>query len=347
MLSRNLIQATNQYLSALNEAVQVRRLSTASAKHLAAIAPHWMAAVSASNDQNASPALRDARRATNAAQKELRQISAGRVFIELDRLKRDFRFPPPDHPELGGAPIANAAEKLYAAYESFVGSYSQEDTLALVTAGAEYERLVQWFEVTAEGLTAALGLDRPDDEASEHIEIVLLTPKDLDGVAKKLRALAGLYEETAKLVDVDVEERPLRLIRIETGSLWTLLVGDTRVIEFVIGLLERSINYLHRRFTDDGQIAAIPRSVEAVEAVLGLSERLREAGVDTTEMDIDLARSGVALSRHLNTLLGGEPSVEINGRPFTLAPTLRAQYIAGQRRALQPGQTQAPEDDPT
>jgi hypothetical protein len=162
-------------------------------------------------------------------------------------------------------------------------------------------------------------------------------PGEVALVVDKLNALLNLYNEMALLLDVSLEDSPLRLGKVETGSLWVWVFGDTRIIEFMTGTIERGIGFLHRTYTREGKIAAIPRNVEAVEAVLGLSERLDKMGIDSSEMRHAVAKAGAGIARDLNTLLAGEASIEVNGTVHSLAADQQARYIEGARKMLPRG----------
>jgi hypothetical protein len=96
-----------------------------------------------------------------------------------------------------------------------------------------------------------------------------------------------------------------------------------------------SFRYLHRRFTEEGKLDAIPRQAKAVESVIGLSQKLRENSLRTEALDRQIENSAVAIGQRLNRLLV-EPAVEVNGIKVS---GIRRSVAAGVRRSRQRGST--------
>ncbi|XDF35723.1 hypothetical protein RBH89_01390 [Paracidovorax avenae] len=160
-------------------------------------------------------------------------------------------------------------------------------------------------------------VDRHSDEA--EFSLVLVSVTSLDSFVEKLMALQALYAELCYLLNVSAASHPLRVAKIESGSLWTKLFGDTRVVGLMVSLTEGAVKYIHRNFTTEGKIAAIPKKVESLDAILNFSNRLKESGVDVTELQGSLAKSAVAITNNLNALLADQAVVEINGRMLSVA----------------------------
>ncbi len=121
---------------------------------------------------------------------------------------------------------------------------------------------------------------------------------------------------------------------MEAGSLWLKLFGESKVVTLLTRLIETGVGYLYRRFTNEGQIASIPRQVESVEAVLRLSETLREMGIDTTEVKENLQKSAVVISSKLNDLLIGSSPIKVNDRDFSVGDAVTERYLKESRRLL-------------
>ena len=90
----------------------------------------------------------------------------------------------------------------------------------------------------------------------------------------------------------------------------------------------------HRKFTNEGKIASIPRQVEAVEAVLRLSENLQAIGIDTTEVKENLQKSAVVISSKLNDLLLGSPAIKVNDHDFSVGDAITEKYLTESRLLL-------------
>ena len=81
------------------------------------------------------------------------------------------------------------------------------------------------------------------------------------------------------LLHVSVAEYPLRVRKIESGSLWVEIAGEATTVGILASLLLRGARYLHRGFTVEGKRERIPKQVDAAEHVFRLRDQLRRAGI--------------------------------------------------------------------
>jgi hypothetical protein len=154
------------------------------------------------------------------------------------------------------------------------------------------------------------------DEA--ELSLVVQNVSGLIDFASKITALDALYSELCYVLGVSVASHPLRIGKIESGSLWTRLFGDTRTIGLMISLIEGSVRFLHRNYTTEGRFAAIPKKLESLNAILDFSNRLKESGVDVGTLEASLAKNAVSITNSLNTLVSGQSVVELNGQVFSV-----------------------------
>lgn len=347
MLSRHLVRAINWVLDTVNDAGAVRDLASTAARHYEEVVSISHAAISAASDNKAAPLLAQGRQLIASATADLKKVRPGATFVQLSRLRSALQVPPPDMQFVDTSRLAAAADSLFESYEHFVARYGAHETVELLSTARRFEGAVNAFESQAAGTLAAL--EPEPNTATPHearLELVLLSSDDLRIVAAKLSALCDLHDESAELLGVSTVEHPLRVATLEYGSLWVRVFGETRVIEFITGLIERAVSYFHRNFTNEGKLASLPRKIEALDDVLELCGRLKDAGLDTSLMDANVAKSGIAISQQLAILLAGEAKLEVNGQVHALAPTLRARFIEGRRRALGKGADSSFVDEP-
>ncbi len=175
-------------------------------------------------------------------------------------------------------------------------------------------------------LNLAGQLDQRENEA--ELSLVLGNIFDLSDFAKKLEALQVIYVEVCFLLEVSVASHPLRIAKIESGSLWTRLFGDTRAVGLMISLIERSVQYLHRNYTTEGKIASIPGKIQSMNSILDFSNKLKEKGVDVAPIQEKLAKCGVKIAESLTTLVSGQAEVEVNGQLLSLEQLIQRAALA-------------------
>jgi hypothetical protein len=61
----------------------------------------------------------------------------------------------------------------------------------------------------------------------------------------------------------------------------------------MVSLIEGSARFMHRNYTNEGKIASIPKTIESLDRILDLSNRLKENGVDVSSLQESLAKNAV------------------------------------------------------
>ncbi len=168
-------------------------------------------------------------------------------------------------------------------------------------------------------------------EGYKDLSITFPSIPTLNNLIRKLSALEGLYNELCRLLDVSTSEYPLEIVKIEVGSLWLKLFGESRVISLMTKFAESSVSYLYRNFTNEGKIMAIPQNVEVINSLLQLSENLEQSGIDNSVLKENIQHSAIILGQQLNQLLSGEPAVNVNGRNYSIAEEWEKRFLKDSR----------------
>lgn len=158
-----------------------------------------------------------------------------------------------------------------------------------------------------------------------ELSILLPLPLNLHDFAEKLLALESIYDELCHLLNVSLASDPIQIGKIESGSLWAKVFGNSKVIGLLTDLTKAAASFIYRTYTTEGKLSAIPRKVESIDAILGLSRRLQEEGVNTSELNDHLAKASVSLAKGLNTLLEGQPKIAINDQTYSIGTELQNQ----------------------
>lgn len=166
----------------------------------------------------------------------------------------------------------------------------------------------------------------PSPNESEF-SLVLYQVIDLKNFTQKLDSLGELYSELCYVLEISEVDHPLRIAKIESGSLLTRLLGDTKTVDLMLSLIEASVKYFHRNYTVEGKIAAIPKKIESLNEILNFSNRLKDSGVDVSELNEKLAKSAAIITNNLNTLVSDQSKVEINGQVHSISKELQASLL--------------------
>lgn len=248
--------------------------------------------------------------------KTTRNLNARTLFQEIDILKSRFSvalIQGVDKSECVSKFITQL-EEFAETYNAYIGHQAGENGLPLLLVSRRFRQsiidLQDMLEYLAANSSGSIG-GRADEA---EISLVLLTVSELGDFSARLAALDKLYRELCYVLGVSVASHPLRIGKIESGSLWTRLFGDTKVIGLMVSFIEESVRFLHRNYTTEGKLEAIPKKLESLNVILNFSNRLKDSGVDVVALQDSLAKSAVSIANNLNTLVSGQSAVEVNGQ---------------------------------
>ncbi|WP_297810238.1 hypothetical protein [uncultured Methylophaga sp.] len=215
--------------------------------------------------------------------------------------------------------ISSRIETFSDHYEEYIKTYTAQSAGPLIVEARSLSEMLDGFQLALR--LAHRNLDDQEQASVSERELTIYLPEmmPLDDFAQRLLAIHRLYEVIAQIIGVDVSEAPLRLQKAESGSLWSKVFGDSRVIGLIVDFLRSSVTYLYRSYTKEGRISAIPQKLDSLDKVMNFSERLRAEGIDTSEINELLRTSAVGIAKDINSLLGDQREITINGETQSLA----------------------------
>ena len=305
------------------------------------IASQFLPKVDATIDTTGSETINandEARRQANKVVEELKKAETATLFAHIFSLERSLR-------EIEGALVDNEAawlnsylgrlRQFSAAYEAFFKNYRFGDLVRLlrvtmtvrdwVESGRVHLRLIR------DNIASAAAHAGPDEGT---LTLFFESEFLVSDLAAKLSAIYRIYSELCQYLSVAEYQHPLRAAKIESGSLWVSLIGSAVVVGLMKSLIERTLGYLYRNLTSEGQLKAIPKKLDLVEQVLQSAAKLEEAGADVDALRENAQRSAVKISEDLVTLLGGEPVVTVDGMVHSFTSALHERLLAARRPKL-------------
>jgi len=216
-------------------------------------------------------------------------------------------------------------------YENLLQSHTKRNLLYLVFSAHELVSTTQTAQVLLTSINDVLQVMPPFKEGFRDISLFFPTTPSVDNLIQKLSALEALYEELCRLLDVSTNEYPLEIIKVEAGSLWLKIFGESRVISLITKFVESTASYLYRNFTSEGKLTAIPQKVDVINSMLKLSDNLEQSGIDTSVLNENIQQSSIIVAQQLNQLLAGEPAVNVNGESYSVGDEWDKRFIKESR----------------
>lgn len=210
------------------------------------------------------------------------------------------------------AELEQEIEDFSVIYDTFITRGSATNALPVILAARALFTRLQMLLRSFELFDELIGNHDIAGSSEEPLTLWLPAHFDLGGFARRLLATQTLYSELCMLLSISEHDHPLRISKIESGSLWAKFFGESRVIGLIASFVEQSALWMYRNHTAEGKITSVSMKIEAVDAMLGLTARLKEAGLKTEGMDAHIEKSAFVISRDLAILLDGQSSITVN-----------------------------------
>lgn len=273
---------------------------------------------------------------------EIKSISPNKLFVGIETLQKDLRsFHDWRSPE-NSQPLSLLQTKLEAVaepYEHFITrTYNYPDAVnSLLAANAlklALESTIDLLILFKENLVP----DYSDQERSgESVSVFLSSDLDLSIFVQKLSSLEKMYAELCGLLSIPRQQQRLEIAKVESGSLWVKVFGESRVITLMTKLIEAAAMFVYRNYTTEGKLTGIPRNVQHVRSILDLATKIQEVGFDATLLKEDIEKSAVLISQQLNHLLSNEPSIVVNSNYYSTEITADRKYLGSRVDLLTAG----------
>lgn len=247
-------------------------------------------------------------------------------FASIEKIKNEIRQAKSifsESPQL--EEIETNLETLSNSYESFIENYSPESAWTMIKESKSISSLLDGFK---KGLSFYLSNSEypiPSLEAGRELSIVLSSSMSLSEFISKLQAIEEIYKELCILTKVSISEFPIEILKIESGSLLAKVFGNSKVIALLTSLITSGVTYIYSNYSQQGQLVSLPQKVETIESILELRAKLKAEGIAVEEMDENINKASVLLSKELNRLISGQPEIIINNRKLSVGDEIQKQ----------------------
>lgn len=222
------------------------------------------------------------------------------------------------------------------AYESAYQSYTRDRSIThakqLIDSAKILKNVIDKIEITHKIMTANLNISV--DIPNGTLQIILENPLLYSEFNAKLIAIEKIYLELCSLYNISVNDEPLRIINIESGSMYAKITGNLVVISLMLDLLTGAFEHSYNVFTESHKFTIISKKLETLDQFADLTNKLEEAGIDTSKIKDNLNKSAVKISSELNCLIAGEPSVSLNGKKLSIPKKSKEKYISQSKKYL-------------
>lgn len=142
-----------------------------------------------------------------------------------------------------------------------------------------------------------------------------------------LKSINLMYEEIKLAMYNDKKVSDLKIVKIESGSLLSMVLGDKNIIESIGLFLTKTINFIFSKFTKEGKIERHGKVREQLIEDIELVERIKGLGYDITETTPIIEKATVAIVKEAHKLALSSHKIRINGTDHEFTGNGKQEYL--------------------
>lgn len=135
-------------------------------------------------------------------------------------------------------------------------------------------------------------------------------------MANYMTTINNIYERTCAIFNVSASEYKLVPIKIESGSWYEKLLGNSKVVGFVIELFNRCISYIYRNHTTEGKLGNQENKIGTLIKEVELIALCEEHGIDTETAKETLKDNLNVLCANTYKLTIGNNRIAVNDKIY-------------------------------
>lgn len=248
------------------------------------------------------------------------KIKMSVMFLPIGELSADIKQ--------SSIPVDSAfysqVDLFYKALNSFVDSFvlfsdSTNKVAGLYRVSIDADGLLNakyQVQLLGQSLDKLMNISSGDEGSS--LEIYLANVESLKIFSEKINAISVIYSQVMNAIGISEAENPMRIEHLEYGSFWFRFSGNEVASSIITAVLTLTGTYLHKEYAASGQIEQMDKAASALHKLIDLEERIRDSGVDTTQMHEQIVSSSKKIARDTYRLLHDQADIEINGEPISI-----------------------------
>jgi hypothetical protein len=213
-------------------------------------------------------------------------------------------------------PLLEKLASLRKLFSTYIAHQSAENALPLLMAAREFQERLQAFQFDLNELAALLASDHRLESDEQDLSLIFDSSQSFHAFWRKLQAIDELHADLCELLQIEC--KPLRILKIESGSEWIYLAGNAAVIALLTKILYDAYKFVHRNYTREGLLEQTAHELKQAEALLDTIKKFNKAKVDTGDAEAQASAAVQRISRNLNELLAHESRFVVGDRQVRL-----------------------------
>lgn len=141
------------------------------------------------------------------------------------------------------------------------------------------------------------------------------------------------YEIMCQILKISSSEYPLKVVKIESGSLLAMFLGSEDVVDALAFMIKKTTELLFNKYTFEGKVLRQKQLFDLLKEELEVIAKYKELGIDISN-DEDIIKYNYQLVKSIGNLVGQTTKVKINDEELSLEGNLKQRYLEESKTLL-------------
>lgn len=149
----------------------------------------------------------------------------------------------------------------------------------------------------------------------------------MDEYITNFTAVNQMYEIMCLIFGISSSEYQLRIVKIESGSLFENFLGAKSVIDAISLFFKKTVELVFNKYTFEGKVLRHKQILELLKEDAEVIEKYRELGIEIDFNNEDTSKLHYQLIKSIGNLVGRTTKVKVNNDEFCLENSLKQKYL--------------------
>lgn len=240
----------------------------------------------------------------NSTQESMKKCKFSQLALSIDRIRASEKL---DYiGEL--VDIKTRAGSFIESLDSYAEKRNITSSINLITSAHNLRSGLTEIQTIYLTLTPSNPTSLHKPTLSIHLPGVI----ELDDFSNKISAFSEIIYICRNILGQKVPDSEIEIVKIESGSLFAEISGNPLIVALSTIVITKATDYIFGSLDTTKKIEPLRESSETLERILGIRKFLEEQNINTQEIDEEIKKAALQITKKINTLIANQEKIEIN-----------------------------------
>ncbi len=225
---------------------------------------------------------------TRKINREIFFVEVENVTKILDELQNELKLPVADISAPNQAYIfhnspflelSNLIKDFSKRYDLYLQRYKESELEYLLKLAHTLSVMITLSISWAYTIKGNLLMSSHLQKGERQLQLIFFSVRDLKDISLKISILSEFYADLCRDLGISEDDYPLKIVKLESGSLLSILIGNTEVLNRMAKWIEEVFSFVYRNCTKEGILTyEMPVIEQRIKEFLVNTEQFKKAG---------------------------------------------------------------------